>query len=98
MGDNGVVLQRNRRSLASAKRSRTGDWPCAENESMPHLLRSHSGKVTTMTKKFMLVMIALSLSVPTMLLTGCNTVQGAGKDIESGGKAIKDEAQEHKRY
>ena len=28
-------------------------------------------------------------------LTGCNTVEGAGKDIEKGGKAIKDEASEH---
>ena len=30
-------------------------------------------------------------------LTGCNTVEGAGKDIEKGGKAIKDEAQEQKK-
>jgi predicted small secreted protein len=29
-------------------------------------------------------------------LTGCNTVEGAGKDIEKGGKAIKDEASENK--
>lgn len=29
-------------------------------------------------------------------LTGCNTMEGAGKDIEHGGKAIKDEANEHK--
>lgn len=28
-------------------------------------------------------------------LTACNTVEGAGKDIEKGGKAIKDEASEH---
>ena len=28
--------------------------------------------------------------------TGCNTVEGAGKDIEQGGKAIKDEANERK--
>ncbi|HLX79910.1 MAG TPA: entericidin A/B family lipoprotein [Burkholderiales bacterium] len=27
-------------------------------------------------------------------LAGCNTVAGAGQDIEQGGKAIKDEAQE----
>ena len=27
-------------------------------------------------------------------LTGCNTVAGAGQDIEQGGKAIKDEAKE----
>ena len=27
-------------------------------------------------------------------LSGCNTIEGAGKDIERGGKAIKDEARE----
>lgn len=31
-------------------------------------------------------------------LAGCNTVEGAGKDIEKGGAAIKDEARENKRY
>ena len=29
-------------------------------------------------------------------LSACNTVEGAGKDIQQGGKAIKDEANEHK--
>jgi predicted small secreted protein len=29
-------------------------------------------------------------------LSGCNTVEGAGKDIEQGGKAIKNEAREQK--
>lgn len=31
-------------------------------------------------------------------VAGCNTVEGAGKDIQQGGKAIKDEANEHKNY
>ena len=31
-------------------------------------------------------------------LSGCNTIEGAGKDIQAGGKAIKDEAAEHKKY
>jgi predicted small secreted protein len=31
-------------------------------------------------------------------LSGCNTMEGAGKDIEQGGKAIKDEAKEQRRY
>ena len=30
-------------------------------------------------------------------LAGCNTMEGAGKDIERGGKAIKEEAREQKR-
>ncbi|HYN54036.1 MAG TPA: entericidin A/B family lipoprotein [Methylotenera sp.] len=29
-------------------------------------------------------------------LTGCNTMEGAGKDIERGGEKIKDEAAERK--
>jgi predicted small secreted protein len=31
-------------------------------------------------------------------VSGCNTVAGAGKDIEKGGGAIKNEANEHKNY
>ena len=30
------------------------------------------------------------------ILAGCNTVEGAGKDIQRGGQAIKDEAREQK--
>ena len=30
-------------------------------------------------------------------LAGCNTIEGAGQDIQQGGKAIKDEAKEQKR-
>lgn len=30
------------------------------------------------------------------VLAGCNTIEGAGKDIEQGGKAIKNEAREQK--
>jgi entericidin B len=29
-------------------------------------------------------------------LAGCNTIEGAGQDIQQGGKAIKDEAKEIK--
>ncbi len=29
-------------------------------------------------------------------LAGCNTLAGAGQDIEQGGKAIKDEARERR--
>ena len=31
-------------------------------------------------------------------VAGCNTIEGAGQDIQQGGKAIKDEAREHKNY
>ncbi|MDO8786848.1 MAG: entericidin A/B family lipoprotein [Sulfuritalea sp.] len=29
-------------------------------------------------------------------VAGCNTVEGAGKDIQQGGQAITEEAREHK--
>ncbi len=45
---------------------------------------------------FALILITLFLAGTAAVVTGCNTVEGAGKDIESGGKAIKDEANEHK--
>ena len=37
------------------------------------------------------VMALLSIS-----LTACNTVAGAGKDVQAAGKGIQEEAQEHK--
>jgi predicted small secreted protein len=38
-----------------------------------------------MMKKLMLVLVALTVGSP-VFLTGCNTVQGAGKDVEKGGQ------------
>ena len=29
-------------------------------------------------------------------IAGCNTVEGAGKDLERGGEKIQDKAEEHK--
>jgi predicted small secreted protein len=31
-------------------------------------------------------------------LAGCNTVQGAGKDVEKAGEKVQTEAAEHKHY
>jgi predicted small secreted protein len=47
-------------------------------------------------KTFVLMLTTLFLAGTVAALTGCNTVAGAGKDIEQGGKAVKDEANEHK--
>ena len=49
-----------------------------------------------MITKILLLLAALSLG--SIALTGCNTVQGAGEDISKGGQKIQQEAQEHKRY
>jgi entericidin B len=44
---------------------------------------------------FVLLLTTLFLAGTVATLTSCNTVAGAGKDIEKGGKAVKDEANEH---
>lgn len=50
-----------------------------------------------MIKRFITpLMAALFLAGTFGVLTGCNTVEGAGKDIERGGAAIKNEARENK--
>lgn len=50
-----------------------------------------------MVKKFFVTLLTtLFLAGTFATFTGCNTVEGAGKDIEKGGKAIKDEANENK--
>jgi entericidin B len=50
-----------------------------------------------MIKKIIATLLAtVFLAGAVATLTGCNTVEGAGKDIQQGGKAIKDEANEHK--
>ena len=37
-----------------------------------------------------------SFLVSLSLISGCNTVEGAGKDIERGGQKIKEEARERR--
>ena len=47
-------------------------------------------------RTFASLIAMLMLAGAAATLSGCNTVEGAGKDIQQGGKAIKDEANEHK--
>lgn len=46
-------------------------------------------------KRLIALVLAASFAV---LATGCNTMQGAGKDIEKGGEKVQKEAIEHKNY
>jgi predicted small secreted protein len=39
----------------------------------------------------------LVLIVATLALAGCNTISGAGKDIEAGGKAVEKAADDTKK-
>ncbi|MGZ3158531.1 MAG: entericidin A/B family lipoprotein [Burkholderiaceae bacterium] len=50
-----------------------------------------------MSKRFFSLLLAAAFLAGTaVLLTGCNTVEGAGKDMQQGGKAISNEAQKDK--
>jgi predicted small secreted protein len=44
------------------------------------------------------VLLLAAIVVGSISLTACNTIQGAGQDVESAGRKVKEEAQEHKRY
>ena len=46
----------------------------------------------------MKVFIAAMFATSFLFLSGCNTMEGAGKDVEAGGKKVEKEAVEHKRY
>lgn len=47
-------------------------------------------------KIFVTLLTMLSLVGTAAIVTGCNTVEGAGKDIQKAGGEIKEEAREHK--
>ena len=47
-----------------------------------------------MWKKALFVLMSLL----SLALTACNTVEGAGRDISAAGREVTGEAQEHKRY
>ncbi|MGZ3236545.1 MAG: entericidin A/B family lipoprotein [Burkholderiaceae bacterium] len=50
-----------------------------------------------MLKRFFSLFLATVFLVGTAAsLTACNTVEGAGKDMQQGGKAISNEAQKDK--
>lgn len=47
-----------------------------------------------MIKKIVLILAALSV----LSLNACNTMQGAGRDVEKAGQKVEKEAAEHKTY
>ena len=46
----------------------------------------------TIRKVFSCLLAAFFLTGVFGTLAGCNTIEGAGQDIQQGGKALKDEA------
>ena len=47
-----------------------------------------------MTRKILTVLSMLGLITALSTIVGCNTVAGAGKDVERGGEAIHDTAKD----
>jgi predicted small secreted protein len=47
-----------------------------------------------MTRKILAVLVILGMFGTFCTITGCNTVAGAGKDIERSGEAIHDSAKD----
>ena len=61
--------------------------------------RAYALRRTVMISRIFVALLAtLFLAGVIGTLSGCYTMEGAGKDIEQGGKAIKDEAKEQRRY
>jgi predicted small secreted protein len=54
------------------------------------------GEGDAMTTKIVLLLAAIMFGASS--LTACNTVQGAGRDVEKAGQKVQEEAQEHKKY
>ncbi len=47
-----------------------------------------------MARKILAVLMMLGMLGPLGVISGCNTVAGAGKDIERGGEKIQDKAKD----
>jgi predicted small secreted protein len=50
-----------------------------------------------MTRKILTALFMLSMFGTLTAISGCNTVAGAGQDIERGGQVVHDEAREVQR-
>jgi predicted small secreted protein len=56
---------------------------------------SGNGKSTEIKMK---AIIAMTVAGFFLFLGGCNTMEGAGKDVKAGGQKVETEAVEHKKY
>ena len=50
-----------------------------------------------MTKKLLATLLMLGMFGTLTAISGCNTIAGAGTDIERGGQAVHEEAREVQR-
>jgi predicted small secreted protein len=54
--------------------------------------------IFTMENMTMKAIIAAIVGASFLLLGGCNTVEGVGKDVKAVGSKTQEEAAEHKKY
>ena len=45
-----------------------------------------------------ILLLVTTISLGSLTLSACSTMQGAGRDVERAGQKLQDEAVEHKRY
>ena len=50
-----------------------------------------------MARKILTALLMLGLLAPLTVMTGCNTVAGAGQDIQSGGQKVEGTARDVQR-
>ena len=48
--------------------------------------------------KAMKAILAAMIGASFLMLGGCNTIEGMGKDVKAGGQKVEGEAKEHKKY
>ena len=59
-------------------------------------LHAHSLRYPTEIK--MKAFLAITAAACFLFVAGCNTMEGAGKDVKAGGEKVEKEAVEHKKY
>jgi predicted small secreted protein len=51
-----------------------------------------------MNRKIAAFLSLLGFAISVLAMTGCNTVEGVGKDVKAGGQAIEKAADKNKGY
>ena len=51
-----------------------------------------------MAKKIVALLSLVGFALAAVAITGCNTVEGVGKDVKAGGQAIEKAADKNKTY
>lgn len=49
-------------------------------------------------RTLLMLMLTLAAGSTSFAISGCNTTEGVGEDIEAAGQAIDKNAEEHKKY